>query len=267
MAASGLGLGLGDPLVDHFGGPPSLSISGGGPGGGSHSSNPLTELFPGGNPPTSPLQIREVVENHSLAATLQQGTILIWVQNVPGSTMPRLNTLSALPVRCADLYHTLVGLNQWAQWMPRFRQSSGTPAGRLGEQLHEVKTDGGMKTFQHRARFYHEESDGGAVCHWTLEQRGFRTDRGCTGLRKNDGTLTLVPLVAGEPETLMAYQIHIEPDVNRLLLATIKPIITRVTLNEFDQIVTAMANRSANSNWHRNSGTNPAGRRYHVQRV
>lgn len=252
-----------------FQGPPmALTISGLGPGGGGSSrGNPLAEIFRGGKPPTEASVIQDVVESHSLLDALKNGTVYVWVQPASGSTMPRLNTLAAIPTDYQTLYQAMIRHDDWVTWMPRFQESRGTPTGTPGVLTHEAKTRGGGKTFHYRARFESREIADGALCFWTLDQGGFRLARKCTGLRKNDGSWSFVS-VPGEPnETLMAYQIHIEPVANSFLLKVLKPIIMNLTLGEFHHVVGAMANRATDPNWRQGSPANPSGRAYRVQRV
>src|SRR5579885_235011 len=114
-----------------------LTIDGGSPWGGG-SSNPMTGIFPNGDAPRSLSSIERVAASNHWIEPMSQGTVFVWVQNVAGSAMPRLNTLSIIPAEPAKIYETATDVDAWADWMPRFQRSRGIPSGFKNSITHEV---------------------------------------------------------------------------------------------------------------------------------
>ena len=245
-----------------------LSAHGDGFLGGGGFSNPLAAIYPNGGVPQDTATLARVVEAARLENSLLGGTVPVWVQSAAGSAMPRLNTLSAIPAGIEELYETMTEVDHWTEWMPRFKKSKGIPAEHPGAITHEVLMNGGPSDFHYQSRMEYGPIEGGFQIRWRLQQLpGFQSDRHAKGLKINDGSWTFTPLPGRPNETLMAYQIHVEPQVNGLLLRTLKPIIMALTLGEFDKVISAMANRAADNSWPLNGSGNPSGRKYVVRKT
>ncbi len=242
-----------------------LSISGGGPSGGG-TANPLTSLYVGGRPPVNASLVGEIIDRHGMSQDLEKGIVPTWVRDVPGSPMQQLNTVAHIKkATIDDLIDVSTHVDEWVWWMPRFIKSHGIPTGQPGAITHEVLMDGGASHFHYQAWMESGPVDGGFQIRWWIQPRpDFQIDRKAKGLRINNGSWTFAPSPRGG--TYMAYQIHVEADINSLLLKVFRPIIMRITLGEFDQIISAINNRSVDRTWTRNSGTNPSGQNFRLMR-
>ncbi len=267
-------MGFHDPLASDLlgrleaGNPGVMNIIGGGVGGGGSGSpsQALRDIFPGGAVPPSGTVIQEAVQGNSLMPSLESGSVFMQVAHVHGYTMPRLDSLSLIPVAPQRLYDAMVDMTDWPSWMPR-NVLSRTSAIGSGVKHHEGKTDTGAFTFHYRDRVNFGPLTDGFQISWSLDTAGWKVDRKAKGLRMNDGSWTFAAVPGRPDETLMAYQIHIEADVNKFVLRLVKPAITMMTIREFDQLIQAMANRAADSTWGKQSSGNPSGRQYSVRRV
>ncbi len=238
----------------------------------------LETVFPRGAMPTDAGVISQAVQQNELFSALQQGSIFLRIEKVEKAAMPRLDTVSSLRVpshmTARDAYQAMLNLDNWNQWMPRNIFSRGTPTGRPNEQFHEAKVDGGAGgTFHYRSHLFNRDVPNGHQIYWTIDsQSRIEPDRKLKGLAINDGSWTFTDM-PGEPgEILMAYQIHIEALVKggwlgKQALKLLEPIITRMTLGEFDQVVSAMANHTVDPSWTEGSGQNPSGRTYQVKKA
>jgi hypothetical protein len=247
------------------------SIQGLGPIGGgtpppSRPANPLSELFPNGSPPENAGTLAEIVEKHGLGEELAGGTVLAWLEEV-GGNLPRFHTLSQLPVNYGQLYRTVLNVDDWAEWMPAFSMSRSKGPIAMGQRIQEAQTGTDIRMFHYQVRVKNSEIPGGFQIVWGSDGEDFALEPGKTGLKINDGAWTFGPLGHDRTQTLMAYQIHVEPDIMDLFVKTTRMFIERAVLNQFNEVIAAMANRTLDASWTKDAKKNPCGVTYQIRRV
>jgi hypothetical protein len=239
---------------------------GGGTPPPSRGPNPLSELFPKGAPPENAATKAEIVEKHGLRPELAGGTVLAWLEDV-GGNLPRFHTLSQLPVNYGQLYRTVLNVDDWAEWMPAFLKSKSKGSMAIGQKIQEAQTGTDIRMFHYQVRVRNSEIPGGFQIVWGLDDEDFALEAGKTGLKINDGAWTFGPLGNDRTQTLMAYQIHVEPDILDLFVKTTRMFIERAVLNQFNEVIAAMANRTLDSSWTKDAKKNPCGVTYQIRRV
>ncbi len=259
-------------------GPSLMSITGGGSIGGGGSVNPraaMQHLF-GGEVPTSGSQIQSIVQTHGLLPSLERGTLYVTRDQIAGSPLPRMNTLSMLPVSPEQLFQRMGQVNDWDQTIPNFISSRGTatqdPEVILQEAVMDAESAG---NFHYRLAVRSSTIDDGFMIVWSLSTGRDALDpksvqRRAKPVDKNDG-LQIFTEVPGQPDkTLMLYQVHLVPKAGRLQRAFMRmaaPIIEALTMRNFPKAKQAMANRAVDPTWTLSRGDNPSGMNYTLKRV
>lgn len=232
------------------------------------ASPALLGIFPQGAAPTDAAQITDAVVTHGLLDSLREGNVYVGLQDIPESLLPRFNTLSLLPVNHMKLYATMLNVDDWADWMPRFQTSERKGPWSMGQKIQEAKTGTEIRMFHYRALVQNREIPGGEQIVWNLDGSGdFTPDSGTTGLRVNNGSWTFTATPEDRNQTLMAYQIHVVPDILDFFVASARLLIEKVTMNEFHGVIQAMANRTLDPSWTPRSPQNPSGMSYKIQKV
>ncbi len=251
-----------DPLIAHN--PPNSRLIASGlfsalTGGGDRARdvNPLESIYPEGRPPASSQPLVDFVADPTVLANLRNGEIYCWIQKV-GTSLPQFNTLSLIPAPARQVYECAKNVKAWAEWMPRFLHSDGTPIEGSSDIFHEVLMNADAYDFNYQARMSFFEGSEEFQIQWTIPQNhGFNPTKG-KGLRINNGSWTFAPLPGDPSKTIMAYQIHTDPDLPSWLLKPAALVIVPLTTREFHSIIQAVANRSVDPTWRRERKDNPS---------